>query len=1132
MGSIVTFYSFKGGVGRTMALANIAALLCKRGLRVLAVDWDMEAPGLDKYFRDYRLRDSNAGGLLEMLVAANAKSPKPDWRDYVTTLDLNGDHLLNLILSRPGAEGYSRQLSDFSWDEFFEENEGGDFIESLRQDWYKDYDVTLIDSRTGLTDSGGVCTIQLPDVLVAVFTANHQSFYGVKDVIERAKAGRRRIAYGRMPLTVLPILSRWDGNVEFEESQRWLDLIAEELIDCYADWLPTSENRDKGVRRVDEVRRTLEWTKIPHIAYFSFGEKLPAITHGTSDPEGMGFVYNILADIIRSDFKKLGPMLETSDEATTAPTEREGFVWDVFVSYSKADEDVAIDLAERLRSDGLKVWFDNWNIKPGQSLTRAIEDGLKKSRKLVLMMSEAQSESAWVRAETEAVEFRDPSNKAQSLLPVLIDDTEIPLPLRVYSYIDWRTRDEDEYRRLLAAIKLSEVEDTGKDTKSRAVHNLPFRRNPHFTGRMELLEQLETSLMSFGSSDLAHPVVISGLGGIGKTQVAIEYAHRHIEDYTAIFWINAESESSITASYTEIARLLSLPEADAQETSVVTTAVIRWLTNYSDWLAIYDNAEDPNLVSEYLPKTYSGHIVLTSRSPSFGKIADTMNLSALEHDQATALLLSRAGIDSPDERQLETVADICNILGYLPLAIDQAGAFLEQTGASLSEYKLILDTKGIVLLENARYSSGTYDQTVATTWLASMEHVREANPGAEDILKLASYLAPDDIPIDLIRSGEEFFTGVLAKTVGDELDLMNAIAALQDYSLIDRPRGGDGFSVNRLLMAVVRNWLDDEEKVKWTNLGIGCCNAMFPDPSDFGNWPLCQRLYPHLLQCVSHARELNMSSESFVILLYNAASYSKARADFDASERLFISLLDIHEQAIDSDPRISGSVYNNLADMYREQGRFQESESLVGRTLEIYESSFGRNHPLVASALTNQALTYMETQRLQEAEPLLTQALEILEITYGPDHPNVGTALNNLATLFRLQDRVYEAKQSAERSLNISEKAYGADHPSVASSLNNLASLNSQIGHFDLAMSLYGRSLRITESKFGSEHPETAKVLYDYGVVLYVTGSHSEAAEMMKRSYSIFFNVLGADHSRTSAAREQLLEWGESSVDV
>lgn len=283
-----------------MALANIAVLLAHQGLRVLAVDWDLEAAGLDLYFRDYRIKNHQDVGLLDLFNDAKSmfnSGQKPDWRNYLSEVNFGYEIALSLITSGHKEErhnkSYNKRVLEFDWDEFFQEYDGGDFIESLREDWLDNYDIILVDSRTGITDSGGICTIQVPDILILIFTANEQSLNGAKEIALKAQAARQKLAYDRLGLLVFPVPSRYDGRTEYGEGRRWMQRFARELKPFYA-WLP----------KTLEPLEILEKIKLPYIPYFSFGEKLAVIGEETYDPESLGYGYNVLAKLIGNEFSE------------------------------------------------------------------------------------------------------------------------------------------------------------------------------------------------------------------------------------------------------------------------------------------------------------------------------------------------------------------------------------------------------------------------------------------------------------------------------------------------------------------------------------------------------------------------------------------------------------------------------------------------------------------------------------------------------------------------------------------------------------------------------------------------------------------------------------------------------------
>ena len=383
MAHFVTFYSWKGGVGRSMAMANVAAQLARRGRSVLMVDWDLEAPGLERYFTNVEkngetlVETNTAGdttGLLGLLGQAAQKSEpgEHDWQSRLTTYLLpplpksySNPHPvtpapLHLLASGHGQPEYSSLLAEFSWDNFYEEDDGDEWLESLRNQWGREYDFVLIDSRTGLTDTGGVCTVQFPDWLVFVFTANDQSLEGGLNIIEAAQAERSDYHRDRAPLVVIPLLSRWDGDNEVDLAESWMSRFDKQLQPLTDAWLP----------RHFTPRQYLERTKVPHVARFSFGEPLPVLTHSTTDAGLPGSAYEKLARLLDSSLNDAGAITDSEYRVAESRIEQDGKIV-VLLSYHPDDEQTASVIANVLADQGINVRFS----EPQDSFGSLISNG-------------------------------------------------------------------------------------------------------------------------------------------------------------------------------------------------------------------------------------------------------------------------------------------------------------------------------------------------------------------------------------------------------------------------------------------------------------------------------------------------------------------------------------------------------------------------------------------------------------------------------------------------------------------------------------------------------------------------------------------------------------------------------------
>jgi len=258
--------------------------------------------------------------------------------------------------------------------------------------------------------------------------------------------------------------------------------------------------------------------------------------------------------------------------------------------------------------------------------------------------------------------------------------------------------------------------DQPQEPKLRPIWNVPHRRNLNFTGRRDLLDSLRAELTSGQATDLT---AISGMGGVGKTQLALEYAYHYASQYEAVFWVPSEEPATLAAVFAGLAQLLDLPERDEPEQAVAIEAVLRWLNTYPDWLLVFDNVPGPDSLKEYLPQGLSGHVLITSRYPSWRGVANPLPVQQFQRDESIDFLIKRTGVTDRDAAN-----DLAEALGDLPLALEQAGAYVEQTGGSFSQYLELFQTRYKELLDLESPPPG-YEHTIATTWSISIQQLPE-----------------------------------------------------------------------------------------------------------------------------------------------------------------------------------------------------------------------------------------------------------------------------------------------------------------------------------------------------------------------------------------------------------------------
>jgi MinD-like ATPase involved in chromosome partitioning or flagellar assembly len=291
-GVIYTFYSFKGGVGRTMALANVAALLAKWGYSVLVVDWDLEAPGLERFFGsvkpDIGKVRATTPGIVD-LMRARKNGDSLAWRDCLIDVGFNGNTgQLSLLSAGRNGDDYTARLHSLDFPELFDKYDLGSYVEELREEWASEFQFVLVDSRTGVTDIGGICTVHLADVLVLLFTTTESSMDGAMRILERARKAQEQLPMDRGRLLAVPVPARDESRTEYENATRWKETFAKQFGELYRDWLPSGKTAHDAI----------DLLRIPYVPYWSFGERLPVIDEGTSDPAGIGHAYEILARVL------------------------------------------------------------------------------------------------------------------------------------------------------------------------------------------------------------------------------------------------------------------------------------------------------------------------------------------------------------------------------------------------------------------------------------------------------------------------------------------------------------------------------------------------------------------------------------------------------------------------------------------------------------------------------------------------------------------------------------------------------------------------------------------------------------------------------------------------------------------
>jgi tetratricopeptide (TPR) repeat protein/transcriptional regulator with XRE-family HTH domain len=656
--------------------------------------------------------------------------------------------------------------------------------------------------------------------------------------------------------------------------------------------------------------------------------------------------------------------------------------------------------------------------------------------------------------------------------------------------------------------------------------SVPLPRNPYFTGREPILEALHTQLRGNQAVALTQSSALCGLGGVGKTQIALEYAYRHALDYSAVFWIGAETVESIFSSLLHVASVLRLPERDDQDQQRVLAAVQHWLTAHHDWLVIWDNVEDMDLLGRFLPPARQGAILLTTRCQALGTLARGIDLEPMGQEEGVLLLLRRAkALESEatlhhlqqlaaENPALSAVAhQLVTELGGLPLALDQAGAYIEETGCGLAEYVQRYSQKRQLLLDRRGLSSDHPLSVVATLRLAC-QRVAEQQPAALELLRCCAFLSAEAIPEELLLAGGDYLGPVLGPLASDATHFDLAVATLRRYSLVQRHPETHLLSVHRLVQVILQEDIIGLERERWQQRLVHLLSAVFPvipAETKVELWGQCERLLPHVMSCAVTIPE-HLQDRELAEMLLKVARYLFKRSQYQQASLLCERALHLFEQTLGPDHLHVALVLHSLASIYRWQGKYEQAVLQHQRALRIREHALGPEHPDVAASLNNLAFVYRERGEYEQAEPLYQRALRIREETLGPIHPDVAFSLHNLAILNRERGKGELAEPLYQRSIHILEQALGPEHPDVARPLNNLAVLYKEQGKYEQAKPLAERAVSLFERAFGREHLNVAFALDTLADVFREEGRYQEAQALYQRSIHIVEQALGPEH--------------------
>ncbi|KAK5072432.1 hypothetical protein LTR64_005098 [Lithohypha guttulata] len=695
--------------------------------------------------------------------------------------------------------------------------------------------------------------------------------------------------------------------------------------------------------------------------------------------------------------------------------------------------------------------------------------------------------------------------------------------------------------RLQREIRISA--DPGLFVATDAPWIVPFERNSRFTGRETQLAELEGKLFA---KDHTSKIAITGLGGVGKTQLVLELLYRTKERYKgcSIIWIPATTIESLHQGYLTVAQQLDIPECEDEKADV--KKLVQDHLSKEDvgpWLLVFDNADDIDMwmvatrtrehedievsvrkssggsrrLIDYLPRNKRGCIIFTTRNRKAAvKLAQPNIITVPEMKEKAARELLQKCLASPAlVDNLQDVTALLAELTYLPLAITQAAAYITENGITLSDYLLLLGEKEeetIDLLSEDFEDYGRYRDVknpVATTWLISFEQIRRSDPLAAEYLSFIACVNPRDVPQSLLPPGPS------------RKKEIEAIGTLAAYSFISRRPVESSLDLHRLVHLATRNWLRKEEMlVQWTQKTIIHLEGVFPD-DNHNNRSVWRTYLPHARQVIA-SDLVSEDGEQRMALMWKCGQCLYSDGRWDEAEALFTQILARQTKTLDAESPSTLNSIDWLALTYRNQGRWKEAEKLQVQVLENRKTKLGADHLDTLTSMNNLASTYRGQGRWKEAEQLDVQVMKISKTKLGADYPFTLISMDNLALTYMNQGRWEEAEQLEVQVMKISKTKLGADHLDTLTSMNNLASTYRNQGRWEEAEQLEVQVVKSRKTKLGADHPDTLTTMANLASTYWNQGRWEEAEQLQVQVIETLKTKLGADHPDTLTSMNNL----------
>ncbi len=765
------------------------------------------------------------------------------------------------------------------------------------------------------------------------------------------------------------------------------------------------------------------------------------------------------------------------------------------------------------------------------------------------------------------------------VIPILLRDFELGnSPLKKYSSLPpdwkpisrWRNLDQafTEVTKGIHRIATDLVDHWKKSPKKLAplqlpLFTIPHRRNPIFTNRRAVIQALHESFTSE-----QHPLqAVSGLSGVGKTHLVIEYAYHYQDIYDVVIWLNASSPEQFSADLRSRTEDLALPLNPGVSDTVRIEAINRWLQENDRWLLLIDNLNDLEPLHQILPTNYKGHVLVTTSSEMAEQFEHMVSIDQLTPEDGALLLLRRADIipQNGDRTQASEADDnlaleISKELDYYPLALDQAGAHIKETGYKLSEYLQHYREQRTSLLSRRGQQAKDHPAPVATTLALTLERLTQRDPNALELLRFFAFLHPDGLPTEMLAYGAPILKGSLRTLAEQPMLLEETLATLDHFSLVHHRADSTTLTIPHITQVVLKQDLSQPQQLRLAKQAVLLINEIFPEVSS-ETWAACERFAIQAQHCTTLIHDYKLSLYEGPLLLERLGFYYYQRGSYQAARAVLTQALSlqelqpgtgplkiaqtlnslgllasrqanyseaetIHQRALEIRERLQDSQasesLHNLASLYKNNGQYQQAEQMYLRALTLDEQQLGPSDPEFATTLNALGVVYYFQNNYDQAMQIYRRALAIYEIPENIENPGITYVLNSIGTLYETQGQYQRAEGFYQQALEIRKQTLGERHSETARALNRIAHIRELQGNFAEAETLYQQARTISEEALGPIHPDVALFLNNLGLLAGKQHQDALAETLYKRSINIYERTLGAENSSINLVRQNL----------